>query len=89
MRGSFERALRSKGAAHSASLWKLYFLFEYENGDTKRARDVFYRGMRACPWVKEIYMLAFECLGEEMSEADLRGVYEMMLDKGLRIHVTL
>ncbi|KAL8707971.1 MAG: hypothetical protein Q9225_007675 [Loekoesia sp. 1 TL-2023] len=72
IRGSFERALRSKGAAHSASLWKLYFLFEHRNGDLKRAREVFYRAVRACPWVKELYMLAFEYLGEEMGEGELR-----------------
>ncbi|KAI4176573.1 MAG: hypothetical protein LQ343_000864 [Gyalolechia ehrenbergii] len=89
IRGSFERTIRSEDAAHSASLWKLYFLFEYENGEMKRTRDLFYRAVRACPWVKEVYMLAFDYLAEVMSEEELRGVYEMMLEKELRIHVAL
>lgn len=55
----------------------------------KRTRDLFYRAVRACPWVKEVYMLAFDYLAEVMSEEELRGVYEMMLEKELRIHVAL
>ncbi|KAL8715541.1 MAG: hypothetical protein Q9220_000877 [cf. Caloplaca sp. 1 TL-2023] len=94
VRGSFERALSNNndgegGAAHSASLWKIYFLFERANGDAKRSRDVYYRAMRACPWAKEIYMLAFSHLGEEMSEMELRGIYEIMVEKELRMHVPL
>lgn len=50
--------------------------------------ETLHRAIRACPWVKELYMLAFEV--EEvrggMEEAELRAVYEMMLDKGLRVH---
>ncbi|KAL8842201.1 MAG: hypothetical protein Q9170_000607 [Blastenia crenularia] len=89
VRGSFERALQSESAAHSASLWKLYVMFEYEHGDMKRTRDVFYRALRACPWVKDLYMLAFEYFGDHMHEAELRGVYELMVEKDLRIHVPL
>ncbi|KAL8706642.1 MAG: hypothetical protein Q9201_000339 [Fulgogasparrea decipioides] len=89
IRGTFERALASEGVAHSAGLWKLYFLFEHRNRDPKRARDVLFRAIRACPWVKAIYMLAFECLGDEMGNEDLRGIYDMMVEKELRIHVAL
>lgn len=89
VRGTFERALQSEGAAHSAGLWKLYFLFEHRNADLSRARDVFYRAVMACPWAKQIYMLAFDYLGDEMSEMELRGVYDMMVERELRIHITL
>ncbi|KAL8892557.1 MAG: hypothetical protein Q9215_000554 [Flavoplaca cf. flavocitrina] len=91
VRGSFERALAHPGAAHSAGLWKWYFLYELENGDlsTKGARDVYYRAIRACPWAKGIWMLAFEYLSGVMEEAELRGLYEMMVEKELRIHVPL
>ncbi|KAL8943211.1 MAG: hypothetical protein Q9216_001199 [Gyalolechia sp. 2 TL-2023] len=89
IRGSFERAIRSEDAAHSASLWKLYFLFEHGNGDMKRTREIFYRAVRACPWVKEIYMMAFDYFVGIMSEEELRGVYEMMTEKELRVHVAL
>ena len=49
---------------------------------------MYWRAVRACPWVKEVYLLAFEYLGEEgMGEEELRGVYEMMEEKGVRVHV--
>lgn len=89
VRGTFERALASQGAAHSAGLWKLYFLYEHVNGGLKRTREVFYRAIGACPWAKEIYMLAFDYLSDGMSEAELRGVYDLMVVKELRIHVAL
>lgn len=34
-------------------------------------------------------MLAFEYLSEGMEERELRGVYEMMVERELRIHVAL
>ncbi|KAL8996961.1 MAG: hypothetical protein Q9169_003667 [Polycauliona sp. 2 TL-2023] len=93
VRGTFERALSDPRAAHSAGLWKWYFLYEIENskvkGDTKRAREVYYRAIRACPWAKGIYMLAFEYLSEVLEAGELRGIYEMMMEKELRIHVAL
>ena len=54
-----------------------------------RAKAVYWRAVRACPWVKELYLLAFEYLREGMGEDELRGVYGMMEDKGLRLHVAL
>ena len=50
---------------------------------------MYWRAVRACPWVKELYLLAFEYLREEMGEEELRGIYEMMEEKGLRVHVAL
>ncbi|KAL8694949.1 MAG: hypothetical protein Q9218_000520 [Villophora microphyllina] len=90
IRGSFERALSSEGAAHSAGLWKLYFLFEHGKGDPKRAKEVFWRAVGACPWAKEIYMLAFEYFREDgMDEGELRSVYDLMVRRELRIRVAL
>ncbi|KAL8803048.1 MAG: hypothetical protein Q9182_003418 [Xanthomendoza sp. 2 TL-2023] len=89
VRGTFERALASEAAAHSAGLWKLYFLYEQFRGDFQRARAVFYRAITACPWVKELCLLAFEYLAGGMSEAELRGIYDVMVEKELRIHVDM
>ncbi|KAL9585180.1 MAG: hypothetical protein Q9212_001673 [Teloschistes hypoglaucus] len=90
IRGTFERALSSEGAAHGAGLWKLYFLFEHSSGNVERAKEVFWRAVGACPWSKEIYMLAFECLGEgEMNEEELRAVHDLMVQRELRIRVAL
>lgn len=53
--------------------------------------DVYYRGIRACPWAKNLYMLAFSeaPLRKALGGTELRKVYDMMLEKGLRIHVDL
>ncbi|KAL8907554.1 MAG: hypothetical protein Q9207_001363 [Kuettlingeria erythrocarpa] len=94
VRGTFERALRTEAAAgNNAGLWKWYLDFEHGNGDVKRARGVFYRAVRACPWVKELYMLAIERFGDDgggragMGEDELKGVREMMVERELRIRV--
>ena len=91
IRSAFERAVASDSGAHCAGLWKLYFLFEHSRSEAARAKTVFWRGVRACPWVKDLYMLAFEHLrgGKVMGEADLRGIYELLGEKELRVHVGL
>lgn len=91
IRSTFERAVESDNGAHCAGLWKLYFLFEHSRHETERAKTIFWRGLRACPWAKDLYMLAFEYLrGEKgMDEADLRGIYELLGERELRVHVRL
>ena len=92
IRATFERAVREDSiGVHSAGLWKLYFLFERERGDKKKVKEVFWRAIRACPWAKELYMLAFDGEGKTdrgvgLSEVELIGVIELMEDKGLRLH---
>jgi tetratricopeptide (TPR) repeat protein len=54
-----------------------------------KAISILRRAIRACPWAKELYVLAFHIpeLRNNMQEAELRGFYEMMSEKGLRVHV--
>lgn len=91
IRSTFESAVESDSGAHCAGLWKLYFLFELSRSEMEGAKTVFWRGLRACPWAKDLYMLAFENLrGEKvMAEADLRGLYDLLCEKELRVHVGL
>ena len=88
IRATFERAVSEDSiGAHSAGLWKLYFCFERERGDAKKAMDVFWRGVRACPWAKELYLLAFDSDAElRMGEVGLRELVQLMEGKELRIH---
>ncbi|EXJ83415.1 hypothetical protein A1O1_07038 [Capronia coronata CBS 617.96] len=53
--------------------------------------DVFYSSLRACPWSKELYMLAFtqQTLRNSLGHQGLKQVYESMQDRGLRLHVDL
>ncbi|PYH89673.1 DUF1740-domain-containing protein [Aspergillus ellipticus CBS 707.79] len=108
VRAGFERAIgdqdpSSRSAARSSiTLWKLYILFELSRTEIQRAKDVFYRGMRACPWSKELLMLAFSHLradiihekyprdsrkGDGMGFNELRHVYNVLVEKEFRIHV--
>jgi tetratricopeptide (TPR) repeat protein len=102
IRAAFERAVAA-GEAGKASpeIWKWYLRWELKAADTDvqkdadgmaaRAQDVFYRGMRACPWAKDFYMLAFTNprLRDAIRFDGLRRIYETMVEKGLRIHVDL
>ncbi|KAK1147568.1 hypothetical protein N8T08_000910 [Aspergillus melleus] len=99
----------SSSARSNLTLWKLYILFELSHHDIRRAKAVFYRGMRACPWSKELMMLAFSHLradvirerysdtssspssrqDEGMGFDELRRVYNVLVEKELRIHVDI
>ncbi|KAL4932042.1 uncharacterized protein BDV17DRAFT_254797 [Aspergillus undulatus] len=97
----------STSPSHSSiTLWKLYILFELSRNDIFRAKSVFYRAMRACPWSKDIIMLAFTHLREDvvrdfvgdstsvvkgsgMNFHELRHVYNVLVEKELRIHVDI
>lgn len=88
-RRAFERGVESEVGAKSAMLWRMYFLFEVGNVELGKAKDVFYRAVRACPWVKGLYLLPFVHLREVVAVSELKGVYEMMVERELRIHVAL
>ena len=91
VRSTFERAVESESGAHCAGLWSLYFAFERSRGDLKEAKSVFWRAIRACPWAKELYLLPFKYLrgAGGFGNEELRGVYELMEEKEMRIHVKL
>ncbi|OJZ88703.1 hypothetical protein ASPFODRAFT_185342 [Aspergillus luchuensis CBS 106.47] len=112
VRAAFEKAIgdaihqgSNTSTGHSSiTIWKLYIFFELSRNDIQRAKTVFYRGMRACPWSKELIMLAFTHLradvireqypresrkGDGMGFDELRHVYNVLVEKGLRIHLDI
>lgn len=54
-----------------------------------KAKDIYHRAIRACPWVKELAMMAFADLRDVMSFEDLRGIYGVLREKELRLHADL
>jgi hypothetical protein len=88
IRGAFEHAMESTCGQRSASLWKMYFLFEHSRGELQRAKTVFYRAVGACPWCKYLYLLPFEYLRDIMTTEELRGVYDMVEERELRVFVS-
>lgn len=89
IRASFERAVESERGKQSAMMWKLYFLFEHSSREMQKAKMIFYRAVRACPWVKELYLLPFQYLRGVTPLEELRGIYEMLVEKELRVFVNL
>jgi hypothetical protein len=54
----------------------------------KRVKDTFFRGLTHLPWCKKYMMMAFTHLGEEfLGPEDLRKVYNVMVEKELRLYV--
>ena len=60
----------STSAKTNLTLWRLYILFElYAEYNVPRAREIYLRAVRSCPWSKELYMLAFEHLRADLTAA--------------------
>ncbi|KAF2497167.1 DUF1740-domain-containing protein [Lophium mytilinum] len=54
-----------------------------------RAKKVFFRGLTRLPWCKPYMMLAFSHLTEMLTFQELRGVYNVLGEEELRVHVDL
>ncbi|KAG9232556.1 NRDE-2, necessary for RNA interference-domain-containing protein [Amylocarpus encephaloides] len=90
VRSAFEHALTSQACSASASLWRMYLLYVLTIPQFRsQAKDIWYRALRACPWVKELYILGFEELGELVSFQELKRTWRVMGEKELRVHVDL
>ena len=89
-RAAYEHAVTSDACKSSVQVWISYIRFCHVHKELRaRAKDVFYRALRHCPWSKEVMMEAFVTLATDMKSEELRSVYETMTSKGLRIHVDL
>jgi hypothetical protein len=55
------------------------------------AREALYASLRACPWSKELCMLAFTqaTLRDALGDDALKQVYENMVDRGMRLHIDI
>jgi hypothetical protein len=97
VRAAFERALSDEdpnnGSRSSLSLWKLYITFElFATNNVARAKDLFFRAMRTCPWSKDVLLIPFQqaSLREEGFDFwELRKIYNVLIDKELRVHVDI
>lgn len=89
-RAAFEGAVGSEACAGSAQLWVYYVRFCYRRKELRaRAKDVFYTAITRCPGSKELYLEAFTTLANVMDSSELKAVFSMVADKGLRVHVDL
>ncbi|KAK2865094.1 hypothetical protein FQN49_003922, partial [Arthroderma sp. PD_2] len=65
--------------------------FELTLGEKEKARQVFFRAVRACPWSKKLVLLAYNepLLRGSMSFDELRKIFNILVEKELRVHVDL
>lgn len=93
----FPKRFGYESTRSNVTIWKLYILFELEKAsDLNRAKAVFYRAIRACPWSKDLILLAFERLyerapgaGDGLQAQELRQLYHLLNEKQMRVHVDL
>jgi hypothetical protein len=84
---AFESAISSPSSRSNPGLWRFYVLFCANSRELRnKAKDIFLRGMRACPWAKDFIMMAFTEL-EGLGVGDKIAIYKVLVEKELRIHV--
>lgn len=91
-RAAFEHALSSEVCQSNVGLWLSYMRFCYQGNHKElraKAKDVFYRALRQCPWSKGVMMEAFGTVIRDMKSDELRSVYETMASKGMRVHLDM
>jgi hypothetical protein len=89
-RAAFEHAVASDASRSSVQVWISYIRFCHGQKELRpKAKDVFYRALRHCPWSKDVMMEAFGTLLEGMDDEALRSVYNTMTAKGMRLHVDM
>ncbi|KAK5054002.1 hypothetical protein LTR84_001964 [Exophiala bonariae] len=92
---------------YCVNLWKAYILWELSvaqmsygvsgkaAGKAKKAannvKEAFHAAIHACPWTKEIYMMAFKesLLGSLLGDAELKQLYHSMVERGLRVRLDI
>ncbi|KAK6524879.1 hypothetical protein TWF281_011780 [Arthrobotrys megalospora] len=89
IRNLFEKAVESERTKSSIQIWILYLQFELRQSQPGRAKDVFFRAIRACPWSKDIILSGFRLLRSVFDFGEMRKVYGVMQEKELRVHVDI
>ncbi|KAI5863211.1 DUF1740-domain-containing protein [Durotheca rogersii] len=89
-RAAYEHALASDACKNHPDLWISYLRFCHERKELRpKAKSVFYRALQFCPWSKDVFMEAFVTLVRDMDSSELRSVYNMLCEKGLRVHAEM
>ncbi|EWC47117.1 hypothetical protein DRE_03486 [Drechslerella stenobrocha 248] len=89
IRNLFEKAVEPERTKSSVQLWLLYLRFELWQSQPGRAKGVFFRAVRACPWSKDVILSGFRWLRSTLDFGEMRKVYGVMQEKELRIHVDI
>ncbi|RKF72521.1 Protein NRDE2-like protein [Golovinomyces cichoracearum] len=90
VKAAFEHSVSSPVTRNSAGLWQLYILYCLQVPQLHtEVKSVWYRALRNCPSVKELYIFGFEKLGKILDFSELKRTWRIMEEKELRVHVNL
>ncbi|KAI8051900.1 NRDE-2, necessary for RNA interference-domain-containing protein [Gilbertella persicaria] len=87
VRNHFEKAVQHTRS--SILLWKYYIEFEMKQNDIQRAKTLFYRSIRECPWSKELYLLGIQMFEKTMTEKEKNELISLMMEKEIRIRIEI
>ena len=68
----------------------MYLHFSRAHLPIEHTISIHHRAIRSCPWVKKLYLFAFDHLSSAsngMRHQDLRLIYDVMKEKELRVFV--
>ncbi|KAG0637046.1 NRDE-2, necessary for RNA interference-domain-containing protein [Tuber brumale] len=89
VRALFEQAVETDRTKYNFSLWMIYVEFEIQERELKRAKEVLFRGIRNCPWSKDLVLLAFQRLRTVLTYEEMRKLLSIVSsEKELRVHDT-
>ena len=102
IRAMFTKALSSPESAvtHAPALWVMWLVYEYQRARTlsgvekdnaiRQTKRIFLDGLRHLPWDKSWALLGMRLLAKViMSEADLRQIYEVLIERGIRVRIEI
>jgi hypothetical protein len=89
-KAAFEHAVSSDTCKFNTTLWIKFIQFCSSQRELRpKAKDILFRALRHCPWSKDVMMEAFLTLNRDMDSSELKGIFDTMTSKGLRVHVDL
>ncbi|RFN45390.1 hypothetical protein FIE12Z_10364 [Fusarium flagelliforme] len=89
-KSAFEHAVSSDVCKFNTTLWIKFIQFCSSQRELRpKAKDILFRALRHCPWSKDVMMEAFLTLNRDMDSLELKGIFDTMTSKGLRVHVDL
>ncbi|CAO3697494.1 unnamed protein product [Rhizopus microsporus] len=89
VRDLFERSIQDINTKSSIILWKCYIKFELLQRNIERAKGLFYRSLRECPWSKELYIIGIEQFEKIMDDKELNELASLMLEKEIRLRTPI
>ncbi|KAG0944610.1 hypothetical protein G6F29_004478 [Rhizopus arrhizus] len=85
VRDLFERAIQDVNTKSSIIIWKNYIEFELMQKNIEKAKALFYRSLRDCPWSKELYLLGINSFKQTMDNKELNELASLMIEKEIRL----